>query len=494
MKNDRNEWNYVFLAKAFVLIIGMMALVLGRKEKHLYQEFEEGILREQKERSISEVEIVNEGEKVQSQSKERKEETAAISLEIPSAIRVLLTDNTQSGYVHEDVVLFSSGGIQITGDLEQEFPPGEEINIKDILTTGCIRVQGKEKEGTITVSSLEKNEGLPAYEGVLEILCVPGGFRLINEVDLETYLKYVVPSEMPSGYPLEALKAQAVCARTYAVSQIREGRLQDYGADVDDTVSFQVYHNISRQESTDQAVEDTRGQIMCWQGEPVQAYFFSTSCGYTSTDEVWDIQETAPYLKSVSVSSKTVEAVASGQGSGRNTGFTEEAFRQFICGIQEDDFEKEESWYRWQITFPIEKLQSECRERFPQIGKLKGFQVIKRSGGGGVRELVLTGEDGKESICNEYDIREFFSPKDIPIRCVDGKERGNMKILPSSYFVIDEVYEEEQLTGFTITGGGYGHGVGMSQNGAKYLGETGRSWKEILQLFYKDITIEGIKE
>lgn len=144
MKNDRNEWNYVFLVKAFVLIIGMMALVLGRKEKHLYQEFEEGILREQKERSISEVEIVNEGEKVQSQSKERKEETAAISLEIPSAIRVLLTDNTQSGYVHEDVVLFSSGGIQITGDLEQEFPPGEEINITDILTTGCIRVQGKE--------------------------------------------------------------------------------------------------------------------------------------------------------------------------------------------------------------------------------------------------------------------------------------------------------------------------------------------------------------
>lgn len=494
MKNDRNEWNYVSLVKVLVYMTVLLLLVLGRKEKLLYQEFEERILQEQKEQKIPEKEKKEKREERQVPGTGKPEEASAVSVEIPSTIRVLLTDNRQSGYVHENVILKSSGGILITGDLEKEIPPDEEINIKDILTEGYIRLQEKEKGKGLIVTTLEKNQSMAAYEGVLEIQCVPGGFRLINEVDLETYLKYVVPSEMPSGYPLEALKAQAVCARTYAVSQIREGRLQDYGADVDDTVSFQVYHNIARQESTDQAVEDTRGQIMCCQGEPVQAYFFSTSCGYTSTDEVWDTQKTAPYLKSISVSEKTVEAMASGQESSRKNGFTEEEFRQFIFGIQEDDFEKEEPWYRWKITFPVEVLQARCEEYFPQIGELREFQVVKRSQGGGVRELALIGGDGKERICNEYDIREFFSPGDISILCGDGKERGDMKILPSSYFVIDGAYEEEHLTGFTITGGGYGHGVGMSQNGAKHLGEMGRSWKEILQIFYEDITIEEVKK
>ena len=112
---------------------------------------------------------------------------------------------------------------------------------------------------------------------------------------------------MPSGYPAEALKAQAVCARTYAVRQMGEQRLAGYGADVDDSVSFQVYNNIGRQSATDEAVDATRGVIMTYGGEPIQAYFFSTSCGHTSTDEVWG-GEGAPYLRSVEVSRRSCGA------------------------------------------------------------------------------------------------------------------------------------------------------------------------------------------
>ena len=85
-----------------------------------------------------------------------------------------------------------------------------------------------------------------------------------------------MPSEMPSFYPLEALKAQAVCARTYAWKQIKEKKLEAYGADVDDSVNYQVYNNIGREKNTTQAVKETKGRILSQHGEPIEAYYFST--------------------------------------------------------------------------------------------------------------------------------------------------------------------------------------------------------------------------
>ena len=114
--------------------------------------------------------------------------------------------------------------------------------------------------------------------------------------------------------------------------------------------------------------------------------------------------------------------------------------------------------------------------QYPEIGEIQEFSVKKRSDGGAVRELELVGTKGKKSLCNEYAIREFFSPEDIPIFRGDGTESRSMKILPSGYFVIDPVFSEGRLTGFLLTGGGYGHGVGMSQNrGAA----SGRKWSRM---------------
>ena len=99
---------------------------------------------------------------------------------------------------------------------------------------------------------------------------------------------------MPSGYEKEALKAQAVCARTYAWIHMQEHGLEEYGADVDDSVNYQVYQNIPPQESTTEAVQETNGQILCQNGEPVETYYFSTSAGVTSTDEIWGADAAAP--------------------------------------------------------------------------------------------------------------------------------------------------------------------------------------------------------
>ncbi len=109
---------------------------------------------------------------------------------------------------------------------------------------------------------------------------------MVNTLPLEEYLCGVVPSEMPASYPEEALKAQAVCARTYASVQMQESKLEDLGAQVDDSVAFQVYQNSPEAESSTKAVENTAGKILLSDGAPICAYYFSTSHGKTSTDEV----------------------------------------------------------------------------------------------------------------------------------------------------------------------------------------------------------------
>lgn len=369
------------------------------------------------------------------------------------------------------------------------------MNVADLLLeSGSVCVSSAKPGEKITVLSMQRSQGTPSYEGMMEISRDGEGFRIVNIVDLETYLKYVVPSEMPSDYPEEALKAQAVCARTYALKQIKEGRLSEYGADVDDTVAFQVYNNISRQQEADRAVDATKGMIMCSGGEPISSYFFSTSCGNTSTDEVWEAKMPAPYLKSVSVSGKTVEAMAAGNDGIRKDGLAEEEFRNYILYGDEQDYEKEEPWYRWSIVFPIEMLQEEVNRRWPRIGQLQELVIEERSCGGAAKKLAVKGSSGESRICTEYDIREFFSPKDQPITCKNGKKNTSMQILPSAYMIIDPVKEGEMLKGFAVHGGGYGHGVGMSQNGAKHLAKSGMEWKEILNLFYRNIEFVKMTE
>lgn len=94
------------------------------------------------------------------------------------------------------------------------------------------------------------------------------GWVIVNEVPLEEYLRRVVPSEMPSGYAEEALKAQAVCARTYAVWQeCRNMHIRNMRRNVDDSVSFQVYNRVESQESTDQAVQATKARLCCMKAD-----------------------------------------------------------------------------------------------------------------------------------------------------------------------------------------------------------------------------------
>lgn len=396
-------------------------------------------------------------------------------------IRVLLTDSEQKGYMHEQVAVSSESAIHLAGS-GVTIPPGqtEVITAADgRFMDGKIVLETESPDAGIAVESISRARGVPVYEGTLEIHKTEQGLYLVNELDLETYLKYVVPSEMPASYAQEALKAQAVCARTYAYRQMLNNSLSDYHAQVDDSVSYQVYNNIERQDSTDQAVDATAGQILTCNGEPITAYFFSTSSGYTSTDEVWDSSSDESYLESVYLGEDESPDIS-----------TEEAFASFITSKDADSYEAEDGWYRWQVTLPIAYLNSRIESY--GIGTLRSIEIVKRSSGGAVETLTIHGTAGSRTLTGEYEIREVFSTKGYPILKNDGKTTTEMSLMPSAYFICSPVTENGVVTGYRFDGGGYGHGVGMSQNGAAHMAERGESYEEILHFFYTNVELTEI--
>lgn len=478
------------------VLLAVIMVFFGYKEYCLKKQMEYNMKREQMK-----AEQVNVENNLQTKVQVKEQEYAvgqmndvgqARQTETEKTIRVLLMNNDQNTCMQQQVILQSSGEITVTGAKSCMVTPDIPFDVSTFLAVG--EVVSVKSDAPITVLSLERSQGSPSYEGVLEIHRRVDGYYIVNAVELETYLKYVVPSEMPSSYPQEALKAQAVCARTYAVRQMQSNSLEEYGADVDDTVAYQVYNNISRQESTDQAVEETRGKIMCCEGEPIQAYFFSTSCGFTSSSDVWSETDEKEYLRSISVSRQTVETLA-------DTGYPESSVSQLT--VSNDEFEKiiyeknsldyecEEPWYRWEVNISWEEIEQRTEEKFPGIGKLQRIEIGERSSGGAAKQLILTGSGSLEVIDNEYRIREFLSPGEEAIKLQDGSSNTSMQLLPSAYIVFETITENKKPSVLYIRGGGYGHGVGMSQNGAKYLALEGLNWQQILSVFYKNYTLQN---
>ncbi len=142
--------------------------------------------------------------------------------------------------------------------------------------------------GKIRVESVNKQYGHPEYRGIFEIDLVDKALHIINELPLEEYLYSVVPSEMPTEYQKEALKAQAVCARSYAIKQMAGKRLAALGAHVDDSVSFQVYNNLREDAASIAAVNETKGQVVFAENQVAETYFYSVSAGVSAgIKEVW---------------------------------------------------------------------------------------------------------------------------------------------------------------------------------------------------------------
>lgn len=395
-------------------------------------------------------------------------------------IRVLIMGNGFESRYHEKIEITCPGSIKkIQGDSETMLDPASVISVTSGDGTCSERLILEPQDGSeLTVNSLVRAQGTPSYGGRLEILDTENGLVLVNEIDMEAYLKKVIPSEMPSSYEKEALKAQAVCARTYAFVQSRSNSYSEYGAQIDDSTQFQVYNNVDPDEKTAQAVQETYGKMLYYNENPITAYYFSTSCGTTTNASIWDSDpEDTPYLRCLSLQT----------ARSRLSFASEEAFASFIKKKDFPAYDASYPLYRWNFRTNGTIIAS----HIGGVGKITGVSVTERGPGGVAMKLLVKGSEGETTISGQNAIRSALGDASLTLTLMDGKTSDGWSLLPSGFLAIEETGTDEQgVVQFRVYGGGYGHGVGMSQNGAQGMAKAGMGYEEILKYFYDGVTIE----
>ncbi|MCI9338276.1 MAG: SpoIID/LytB domain-containing protein [Lachnospiraceae bacterium] len=449
-------------------------------------------------------------------------------------IRVLLKNSDYQGIFHEKAAVTCDTDFSVIygghDDIRREsHTAGDALYFdsdSDYFVSDRIRIVPEVLTGKVSLESCSRSQGTPAYRGAIELLKTEDGIVVVNEVLLEEYLYSVVPSEMPSGYPPEALKTQAVCARTYAYGRMEHAAYPQYGAHLDDSTSYQVYNNILEQESTTTAVKNTYGQILLTgDGRLAETFYYSTSCGVGSDANVWKTQSapTLTYLKAKPLNRTAMTAaVAAMNGSGVAPSDSlgeelreEEAFAAFIRTTNPDDFEREENWYRW--SYQVEEIDAEhMLERLQRsyqandrlvltweegeyvsqpvesLSDITDIYIEKRGSGGVADELVIEAGGQKIKVISEHYIRSVLNDGASKVVLQNGSEVAGMNLLPSGFFTIMTSIKNGNVVGYNLYGGGFGHGVGMSQNGARDMAESGYSAMEILLYFYENCSVENI--
>jgi SpoIID/LytB domain protein len=297
------------------------------------------------------------------------------------------------------------------------------------------------------------------FAGTVELRGGDGGTLLVNELSMEAYVEGV--AEMPTRWHLEALKAQAVAARTYAWYSIRLDTFTHY--DICATVACQVFRGAdvvlgsSTGERWREAVAETRGEVLVDdEGRPILARYFSTSGGRTYPNEVV---------------------------------FPREGPRPYLVGT-EDPLDAVSPYHRWRAVFSRDEFD-DILGRGETLGGATPMDSIERDGSvhDPTSTIRVTGRDGTVVEVSARDFREFVSrvaastfPDRFPGRRADGL-RQLPDTLPSSRYEF-EVTEEEVI----VEGRGWGHGVGMGQYGAMGRAEDGQRYDEILAAYYDGLT------
>jgi stage II sporulation protein D len=268
------------------------------------------------------------------------------------------------------------------------------------------------------------------YSGTLRVRQRPGGLLAVNRVDLEEYLKGVVPGEISPDWHPEALKVQAISARTYALYQRDLRRDQEY--DLLATTADQVYGGQSdgRAES-DGAVEATRGLVAVYEGNLILAAYHSTSAGRTEdAADVWGIE--VPYLKGV-----------------------------------ECPFDRYSPRFRWTRDVPLERIGEAFRSAGYEMGMIASVTPFEQNPSGRIGRIRILHSDG-ELILSGAEFRRVIG----------------YDAVPSTRFST-----EDDGLNVRFRGKGSGHGVGLCQWGAKEMAEMGYSYTAILKYFYPGVDI-----
>lgn len=502
--------------------------------------------------------------------------------DFPRFIRVLISSKINSAggmvsYLFDNVSLEFNGGFKVSifdsSNLiyKQIFQTniGEKRIFEVYESNGFIYVKLKNgnnelvygpfsKDSRIYVKPFEEKayflvrvRGTNKYTGTAEVTYIPTkGFALINDLSVEDYLYSVVSGEMPSSYHLEALKAQAVAARTYAIDKIlNDRRYSTIGANLDDSINFQVYNTQKISDNAIAAVNQTRGQILTFNGKPAATFYYAVSSGF-SLDCADVFGSKISYLKSKPISvSESANSLAS----------LGEEFDNFLKIWDKDVLEKmgfvetTSAFFGWKIVYTWDEIiqrvgtlknaivKEIIREtpnsntntiepnvqpestittmdeasmvsnelsnqisEFVQNATQTSYQstdttnnypkiyVSKRAPGGIVTEVKIETYD-KEIIILKDDVRRLFSPTNKNIQLMNNTTRNDFTSLPSNVFTLELIKDTNGSTKVVLYGRGYGHGVGMSQVAANNLARK-YNWDyvNILSFFYEGTELKNI--
>lgn len=332
----------------------------------------------------------------------------------------------------------------------------QEQSIEILSSDGICAIDNKEYRGTFIFTIYNANS-----------------IQVVNYIEIEEYLKSVVPSEMPGSWNIEALKAQAVCARNY--TYLNKNRYAKYGFDMDNTTACQSYNGVSSEyPNSTQAVMETQGQLLYYNDSPAELFYYSSSGGYTEdVKNVWG-STNYPYLVSV--------------------------------------IDPYDNNYTWEVTFTKQEIKDRVEKYSNPIGDILNVEITEKTDAGRAKEVVITGTQGTHTLKLES-TRNFFNLKSsmyeiIPsgdvqevvtplVNYVDvltskGIEKRELTapiltkngIIESLPTVTQSDFASNGYGSYTFKGKGYGHGIGMSQYGAKGFADSGYTYEQILYHYF----------
>lgn len=439
-------------------------------------------------------------------------------------IRVIIMSDGFKSIYHDNIIISCDDNLVIDyNDVEHIQKADDKLNIdkkyfsriiKNKKYKGSLCLKGG-KDKRLRIHNIKRN-GLSndalELRGLLELYYTEQGIVVVNELPVEEYLYGVVQSEMPATYPMEALKAQAICARTYAYYHQMNYAYPEYKANVNDSTDFQVYMNIPETEQAVKAVDETANKIIVLEEKPVQSFYFSTSGGFLAGNDAWaGIGEILPYtyLKQTGDSKYSKLTLES-----------ETEYNELIDNGNCQDIEYNEPWYRWNYTrdvygknltfllkniekisnispnYVIIRSRNKAKDEFTKEKGIKDIRILDRRDSGLVVGLMIETENYTVTVNTQYYVRMVFAKHGDTVVKNDGSTYEMGTLLPSAFLYFELLDKngnlvnkngdtvKEDISKIVIHGAGLGHGSGMSQNGAKCLANKGFTAEEILAYYY----------
>ena len=317
-------------------------------------------------------------------------------------------------------------------------------------------VDVKSAEANPQFEAFNKEDGVlvngeKLYRGRIEVGTYgKNGVTPVNVVNLEDYIRGSVPLEMTHTWNLSALKAQAVCARSFgaAVSGFGSDSNIKKGYKLTNTISHQSYGGMkAEQKETDKAVKATEDEFVTYKNRVVKTTYFSTSGGYTENSEnVWGGKK--PWLRAVP-----------------------------------DPYENKPEKKPWVIGYTKEQIRNlvsgYASAKGVYLGRIEELKVLKRSESGRALSLLVKGSGGK-LILKKQEIRKAFNLYSTKIQIYTNADYINNSGFKN---------KEKAVGDFIFTGSGYGHGVGMSQSGARGMADAGFGYKKIIMHYFTGVEI-----